>query len=90
MTNKTFIHTLLFLVAATFTGLVYAGHPVNVNTANATEIAAGLDGVGQKKAEAIVAFRESNGAFLVAEDLADVKGIGSKTVEKNMENIQLN
>lgn len=62
---------------------------VNINQASAEELAALLQGVGLKKAQAIVAYREENGLFKVAEDLAQVKGIGSSTVAKNLERIKL-
>ncbi len=42
-----------------------------------------MDGVGQIKAEAIVAHRKTHGHFKSIEGLAMVKGIGKKTVEKN-------
>ena len=41
------------------------------------------------KAEAIVAWREANGQFKSADQLAEVKGIGLKTVEKNRDRILL-
>lgn len=63
--------------------------PVNVNKANAEEIAESLKGVGIKTARAIVEFREKNGPFKSVEQLADVKGIGDKTVEKNRANLRL-
>ena len=44
---------------------------------------ASLNGIGQSKAEAIVAYREANGPFAVTADLANVKGIGERTIEKN-------
>ena len=56
---------------------------VNVNTADAAAIAAALNGVGLKKAQAIVAYREANGRFDAPIDLAKVKGIGAAIVEKN-------
>ena len=43
---------------------------VDVNTADAETIARVLVGVGQSKAEAIVAYREENGRFESVEDLA--------------------
>jgi competence protein ComEA len=61
----------------------FAGKPVNINTASASEIADALDGVGEAKAQAIVAYRQKNGGFKSADQLAEVKGIGLKTVEKN-------
>lgn len=63
--------------------------PVNVNKASAEEIADALKGVGIKTARAIVAFREKNGPFKAVEQLADVKGIGDKTVEKNRADVRL-
>ncbi len=62
---------------------------VNVNTADAEAIAAELNGSGWKKAQAIVAYREANGPFKNIEQLAEVKGIGLKTVEKNRTAIKL-
>ncbi len=62
---------------------------VNVNTASADAIAAELKGVGAKKAQAIIDYREANGRFKTIESLTEVKGIGLKTVEKNRENIEL-
>jgi competence protein ComEA len=63
--------------------------PVDINRASAAELAAALNGVGLSKAEAIVAHREQNGPFKSAEQLAEVKGIGLKTVEKNRDRIQV-
>jgi len=62
---------------------------VNVNTADAAAIAEELKGVGLKKAQAIIDYRQANGDFKTIESLTEVKGIGLKTVEKNRENIQL-
>ena len=65
----------------------YAG-PVNVNTADAKTLAKELSGVGMSKAEAIVAHREKNGPFKSADEVAKVKGIGKKLVEKNRANLK--
>jgi competence protein ComEA len=61
--------------------------PVNVNTADAKTISEALSGIGMKKAEAIVKYRTEKGMFKTAEDLANVAGIGEKTVEKNKNDI---
>ena len=63
---------------------------VNINTANAEEIAAELKGIGLSKATAIVEYRKANGPFKTIEQLTEVKGIGLKTVEQNRQDIQLN
>ncbi|MCR9276917.1 MAG: helix-hairpin-helix domain-containing protein [Pseudomonadaceae bacterium] len=62
---------------------------VNINRADAQTIADVLDGVGLKKAEAIVAYRQRQGGFKSMVDLADVKGIGLRTVEINEDRIRL-
>ncbi len=62
---------------------------VNVNTADATAIAEELNGVGVKKAQAIIEYRNENGNFKTIEALTEVKGIGLKTVEKNRDVIEL-
>jgi competence protein ComEA len=41
-----------------------------------------LDGIGGTLARRIIADRESNGPFHTIEDIARVKGIGPKTLEK--------
>ncbi len=62
---------------------------VNVNTASAQTIADVLKGIGLKRAEAIVAYREANGQFRDAYELANVKGVGERTVELNEARILL-
>lgn len=56
--------------------------PVNINTADAQTIGEALPGIGLKKAEAIVKYREKNGPFKTVEELDNVEGIGAKTVAK--------
>lgn len=83
--------TVLFLLVGV--GLVFSAPPlvwsadmpaaavqmtkVNVNTATATELTA-LPGIGETIAQAIVEYRDNNGAFRSVEDLLQVKGIGEK------------
>jgi len=79
----------LFALLLSFTTLSFAiGAPhqvaaININTADAALIAKTLKGVGLKKAQAIVAYRETFGEFKSAGELEDVKGIGAKTIAKN-------
>ncbi len=77
---------LLFSVTSFADDAVMA---VNVNTASAEEIAEVLVGIGVRKAEAIVAYREANGRFDRAEELQLVKGIGRSTVDRNLERIRV-
>ena len=68
--------------------LAWAG-PVDINKADAATIAKELKGIGLSRAQAIVAYREKNGAFKSADDLRKVKGIGAKVLEQNRSNIQV-
>lgn len=67
-------------------------HPissVNINTANAEQLAGGLKGIGMTRAQRIVEYRAANGAFTSPEQLLSVKGIGEKVLEKNRGRIVL-
>ncbi len=86
-TFKTLISTLVLSLA--LAGAAIAGETVNINTADAATIDRVLVNVGPAKAQAIVDYRKANGAFRSAEQLAMVKGIGLKTVEKNRDRIAL-
>jgi competence protein ComEA len=76
-----FIKAILLSLALSFSA--FAADTVNLNTADAATIAAKLNGIGLAKAEAIVAYREAHGPFKNIDQLAEVKGVGLKTVEKN-------
>lgn len=60
---------------------------VNINTADAQSLADNITGVGLKRAQAIVAYREAHGPFASVDALTQVKGIGEGLLEKNRENI---
>lgn len=77
------------LLACLLTLPVWAAGSVNINTASAEEISAALNGVGLSKAEEIVRYRETHGAFAHIDELVNVKGVGMKTLDKNRDNITL-
>ncbi len=58
---------------------------VDINSADSAIIAKHVKGIGEKKAAAIIRYREQNGPFSSVDDLTKVKGIGQKTVETNRE-----
>ncbi len=76
------------LIVTLMPALAWAG-PVDINTADAATIAKELQGIGLSRAQAIVAYREKNGAFRSVEDLRKIKGIGAKVLERNRANIKL-
>lgn len=56
---------------------------LDLNQADATTLQRELNGIGKAKAEAIVAYRESNGPFTSLDELLEVKGIGKALLERN-------
>lgn len=61
---------------------------VSLNQATVSELQT-LNGIGQKKAEQIIAYRDENGGFKQLEDLKEVSGIGDKTYEGLKDSITL-
>jgi competence protein ComEA len=87
MSLKHFSSTLVALLL--LAPLVVSAEPVNINTADATALAKALNGVGPAKAKAIVSYREKNGPFKTADQLAMVEGISQKLIERNRADIKL-
>ncbi|AKC87629.1 ComEA family DNA-binding protein [Pseudoxanthomonas suwonensis] len=73
----------LLLSVLLLAGSAFAADKVDINTADAAQLEKTLVGIGASKAEAIVEHRKANGPFKSADELALVKGIGLKTVERN-------
>lgn len=61
---------------------------IHLNTASRDELIS-LSGIGEKKADAIIAYRKEIGKFTSIKQLLDVKGIGAKTLEKNRHRLSL-
>ena len=61
---------------------------VNINRASEGELVS-LNGIGSSKAQAIILYRDMFGAFKTVDELAKVKGIGAKTIEKNRRRLRV-
>ena len=61
---------------------------VNLNTASAQELMS-LPGIGQSKADSIIAYRESNGGFGAVEDLMKIEGIKEGVFSKIKDRIKV-
>ncbi len=59
----------------------WPGGAVNVNTADASQLQT-LEGISTSQIKALIEDRGRNGAFDFPEDLIYVRGIGEKTLEK--------
>lgn len=62
---------------------------VSINTATAEEFAKVMNGVGMKKAQAIISYREELGQFTDVEQLREVPGIGAALFERNKDRLKL-
>ena len=64
------------------------GEKIHLNSATIADLQK-LNGVGQKKAEQIIAYREQNGPFKSVDDLTKVSGIGEKTLAGFKDQLEL-
>jgi len=76
----------IFVSFVVLVGFMFAG--VNINKATQKELIK-LKGIGIVTADAIIEYRKNHGDFKSVDDLVKVKGVGSKTIEKNIDNIEL-
>lgn len=90
------VRALLCLTVGLGLALMGAAHAepeavevVNINNADAETLAQVLTGVGLARAQAIIEYRRQHGEFQDAYELANIKGIGERTVEQNEHKIRL-
>ena len=84
---------LVTAIAFGLSSLTFAAEPaapVDVNTASPQALAEAMHGVGIKRAQAIVRYREQNGAFSSVDQLAQVRGISANIVERNRDRVTAN
>jgi competence protein ComEA len=77
---------LLIAFMLVFTALAVHAQAIDINTATAKDLKA-LKGVGSKKAEAIVKYRDEHGPFQSVDELRKVKGIGPKILSDNKDKL---
>lgn len=63
-----------------------ASGKVNLNTADLSQLQT-ISGIGAKRAQDIIDYRETSGGFRSVDDLKNVSGIGDKTLEKIREEV---
>ena len=67
-------------------GISFIFASVDINHASAKELTI-LKGIGTKKAQSIVTYRKEHKCFENIDELVKVKGISTKTLEKNRANL---
>ena len=62
--------------------IVNAADAIDINTAGKQQLMQ-MQGVGEARAEAIIEYRKQNGGFDSVDELSEVSGIGSATLNNN-------
>lgn len=84
-----YLRNALFACLCIMPVISIAAPLVNINTADSEALVDELVGIGPQKAMAIVRYRQQNGPFNQVDDLAQVDGIGIKTVDLNRARISV-
>ncbi len=64
-----------------------ANHKIDLNKADVSALTGSFKGIGKKKAEAIIAYRDSHQGFKSLEELAEVKGLGQHFMDSNRDKL---
>lgn len=64
-----------------------AAGKIDLNKVDLSSLTGSFKGIGKKRAEAIIAYRESHHGFKSIEELAEVKGLGQHFVSVNREKL---
>lgn len=61
---------------------------IDLNHAELATLTGSFKGIGKKRAEAIIAYRETHQGFKSLEELAEVRGFGQRFVENNRDKLK--
>lgn len=61
---------------------------INLNKADVHALTGSFKGIGKKRAEAIVSYRDAHEGFKSVADLAQVRGLGQSFVDSNLEQLE--
>ena len=79
--RKTLLATLVFVPS-----LLLAGEMIDINTAGKESLMS-IKGIGEKRAEAIINWREKHGPFQSVDDLEGISGIGKSIIDDNRDTL---
>lgn len=83
------LNTLILTLVLLLPLAAPAASLVNINTADKETLITAISGVGEKKAEAIIEYREQHGPFKSVDEITKIKGIGQGILDKNRENLSV-
>lgn len=87
--KKGIFAAVIALSTILFATILIAGEPVNINTAD-KEVLMSVKGIGEKRATAIIKYREQQGPFKNIDQLANISGISQDLIETNRETLMVN
>jgi competence protein ComEA len=79
------LNSLLLTLLLSLPIIGFGADSININTADKETLMSVINGVGDKKAEAIISYRKENGPFKSIDDLTNIKGIGQAMIDKHRE-----
>ena len=65
-----------------------ASNKIDLNKADVSQLTGSFKGIGKKRAEAIIAYRDGHNGFKSLEELAEVKGFGQRFLDTNREKLK--
>lgn len=83
------IHSIILTLLLTLPVIGFSAEKININTADKETFMTVIKGVGEKKAEAIIVYREKHGGFKSVDELVNVSGIGQGIVEKHRDQLSV-
>ena len=76
------LKNLVFVFCISLCPMLFAADSININTAD-KEMLMTVSGIGEKRAQDIIRYREESGGFKSVQELTKVHGIGQSMLEKN-------
>lgn len=67
---------------------ITVNNKIDLNKVDAKALTGSFRGIGKKRAEAIIAYRDSHHGFKAIEELAEVKGFGQKFLDTNKDKLK--
>jgi competence protein ComEA len=80
--NMDILKKLLLSIVLLIPLACFAAEAIDINVADQDELMT-VKGIGEKRAAAIIAYREQHGRFNSIDELADVRGVSETFVEKS-------